>query len=607
MAIVKTIGKLYLAFGATLLMLFGSSLRAESDIVNEKLSIQPLNNGDMLFALDLEIKTKNYSHFEEHMAFPGVLMDTLAPEFAKLFLRSHVINFEATQHAGEWKDLWGDCAFKTMKHGETLQASWSDVYTDVEVYDYFDTLAHDLWGITGSQFHLLTGKDVVMFDMTRIASLEDPLSSKRKAKNLMASYSEDIFCVDNLYKWRSLLPSLANDGLISIVNDERIWSKSPYKGVRTKMFYKNGVLSLLLHFQVVVSSEHLSNDLWSIYPQKQVPSMLLGVTSSTVEFLIPRPLRKHFNEAETISVDFGGESEIQTITETFKKLYDIAKKGFTAPPLPQVKYEVSELESITFNVLKRVQSSLSVIVTNHHNVEKYVKFLQPLPYWALPQLSSLTIHIYQYGGSRRQKTLHYCKSVECMSRTVYRERHVGEYSAIDSRTLTFHGKKKELVSDMSSISEYSRFADLPSHNLDTELEEDLNIPLVVFEKTEFWTQFGFSVRLPPNSTLSCRVDLQKNKLKNEEIDYLLHRGQLIHSGVLIESDHPAFDNISELDAVVHHTGEFFSYILLPDLTMSFNVMAAVGVIIGLLFGIVFNIATKRMPFFAGSEEHIKAE
>lgn len=579
-----------------LLLLCAAGLHTQADVVNEKLSVQPLNSQDLLLVLDLEVNTENHVHFQEQMAYPGVLMDTLAPDFSKLYLRSQCLSFEAIQHAGEWKETWGKADFPIFKNGVTLQASWSDVHSDVEVYNYFETLAHDLWGVTGSQFHFLTSKDVVMFDLTRIASLEDPINLGRKAKNLMASFSEDIFCVDNIYKWRTVLPSMANDGLISIINDERIWSRAPYKGVKTKMAYKNSVLSLLVQFQVVVTGETIGNSLWNIYPRKTIPSKLLGVTSSAVEFFIPAPFRSKYERKNTVKFDFLADDQKAEIDTFFAGLRMVTAKGFKGTLKPGLTFKVSELDSMTHNVSMRMQSSLSIVVKNNENVEKYVKFVQPLPYWALPQLSSMTIRIVQNEGTQNPEELYSCEADKCLYRTSYRESHMGHFLAMDTKTMTFHNIKDVTPGEVDTVMQLSRYADTSIETFDTELEENLSLPLVLFEKSHLWIQYGFSLKLPPNSAVFCRVELQKNKFTHSEINFIRFRGQLIHSGIIIESQKATFDDFAELDAAIHLTGELFISVLLVDTTMVFNVMAFIGIISGLLFGLVFNISTKKFSF-----------
>ncbi|KAK1933302.1 putative membrane protein [Babesia divergens] len=589
---IKTLGDLIVFCGVTLLLLCGQGLRAESDVVKEKLAVQPLENGDMLYVYDIEINTTEYAHFEEHMAYPGMLMDMLAPDFAKLFLKSHVQRFDAIQHSGEWKAAWGISAFPLLRQGCSLQASWPDIYSDLEVYDFFETLALGLWGLTGSQFHVLASRNAVILDLTRIASLEEPITSKRKSKTFVASYSEDAFCVDNLYKWRTMLPSLANYGLLSIINDERIWSKSAYKGVRSRMSYKNPVLTLDVQFQIVLSRDIVTSKLWDIYPRHEMPKMLPGVSSSIVELLVPAPFRNSLGGQDRIGFNVF-QGEFSGLSKAFEHLHTATRDGFKSPPIPMLTFDVSELESTTHNVLKRVQSSLSVVIKNSHDVEKHVKFIQPLPYWALPQLSSMTIDIIQHDDNNKIKRLLSCSGSDCLQRTAYRERHLKHYDVLNTRTLTLRKNARHEDSAASDLGKSE-----PTHGdflalYDIELEEDLSVPLVVYDKSEYWIQFGFSVLMPPRSELACRVDIQKNKLDFDDIDYSMHRGQLIHSGILIESDNAVFDDFCELDATVHQTGEFFSYIILADNTMPFNVMAGTGVVCGLLFGLVFNLATRK--------------
>ncbi|ORM39901.1 uncharacterized protein BXIN_1295 [Babesia sp. Xinjiang] len=542
----------------------------ESDTVNEKLTLQPLQDGSFLFVLDVDIITPRHVRSEEHMAYPGIMMDVMAPDLAKLFWKTHVEKFEATQHMGDWHDTWGCSNFDIFNHGESLWATWLPKYTQLEAYDFFETLATSLWGITGSQFHYLASRDVFVFDVNRIATLEEPTPSQPKERSLAASYSEDIFCVDNLYKWRVMMPSLAQAGLLSLINDERVWSRSPYKGVRSRMFMEASKLKFTAQFQLVVNRNWLKKGIWSIYRERKVPKKLLDATTSTVEFIVPEQLRGSFEGNDRLVFDFLDLESHSLIESAFMKLFALSGDNIAYPCTPRLSFRVSELESSSLSVQRRVESSLSVLIDNPENSDKYVKLVQPLPYWMLPQISTLIFTISHEdtsdGVDQSRIVTYSCVGSDCFKRLVHRERLL-EY--VSSQTTT--------------------------RDINIDLDEDLAAPLMVYDHTEYWIGFGFSVKLPSNSRLECRVDLHKNKLTFEEIDYSMHRGQLIHSGMLIESSHPTFDNLTNLKGKIHYTGPFFSHIILPDNTMAFNVMAAVGVIIGLLFSLVFNLATRKLP------------
>ncbi|GIX60898.1 GPI transamidase component GPI16, putative [Babesia caballi] len=531
-------------------------------------------------------------------------MDVLPPDFAKLFLRTHVDSFECTQHMGDWHSAWGSSQFPVFTHGETLWATWPSRYTHLEVYDFFETLATNLWGITGSQLQVLTSRNAFVFDMTRVATLEEPISSQQKPKSLMSSFSEDAFCVDNLYKWRTMMPSLGRDGLLSLINDERVWARSPYKGVQSRMFRHKRELTLSVQFQLVVLRKFLSKGIWAPYRGSVAPRKLLDASSSAVEILLPEPLRNSFGGSERLIFDFHDLNQHQTIADAFNGIAALTIGGFRCPCTPPLTFSVSELESTVLDVQRRVQSSLSIVIENNESVDKYVKFVQPLPYWMVPRISTLTFEVLRSRPSHTSALLYSCSSGTCFKRLAAREKHLYAYDLMATQTESLREVTPGSFVDMiRHVNDQKNGLDL-SRDFGSDLIGDLSTPLMVLERSDYWIEFGFSIRLPALSRIQCRVDLQKNKMRFSEIDYAMHRGQLIHSGVILESLTSDFEDIAHLDARVHHTGAFFSQVILPDNTMTFNVMAGVGVVIGLLFGLVFNVSTAK-PFWERKEPSSK--
>ncbi|GBE58818.1 GPI transamidase component protein [Babesia ovata] len=579
------------------LLAFARCIHCSADVVQEKLSVQPLQDGSFLLALDVSVATPRFVPFPELMAYPGVLMDVLAPDFAKIFVKSRVNNFEFTHHLGDWHSTWGCSKFPVFNTGETLWATWPHTYSPVEVYDYFETLAMGLWGITGAQLHVLTSRQSFIFDMNRIVTLEEPTRSTPKAKSLLSSFADDVFCVDNLYKWRTALPSLGQDGLLSLINDERVWSRSPYKGVRMRMSKTREHLALAVQFQLVVGRKSFSKGLWNIYRGATAPRKLLDATTSAVEILLPETLREAFGGADRLVYDCLDDEQRSEIDESFGKLLSATQGGYKHSCTPPLSLKVYELESTTLNVQRRVQSSLSIIIENNNPDAKYIKFIQPLPYWLVPQISSLTFEVSQRHESGDPSMLQFsCKGGECFKRTVSRQHNMEGYAMMKSQTEAIrdivHARKVQVPEPPSSWGGVARdFA----RQYDADLDGDMKEPLFVFERSEYWTEFGFSVLLPAESRIACRVDLQKNQMRFSEIDYSMHRGQLIHSAVVLETSKAAVEDISQPDAQLHYPGAFFSHVVLPDNTMSFNVMGGVGVIIGLLFSVVFHLGTNRPP------------
>ncbi|GFE53360.1 GPI transamidase component GPI16 [Babesia ovis] len=537
-------------FWATSILVFATCLKCEPDVVEEKLTVQPLKDGNFLYVLDVSIATGNYLRSDEQLSFPGVLMDVMAPDLAILYYKAHVEKFESTQHMGDWQDTWGKTEFEVFNHGETLWATWSEKHTLMEAYDYFETLALSLWGITGSQFYALVSRNSYVFDVSRIASVEADVPGGMKHRSLSASYSEDVFCVDNLYKWRTMMPSMGQRGLLSLVNDERAWSRSGYKGVRARMFMEESRLYLTLQFQLFVNRKHLKKGLWNIYREGKIPAILPDASKSIIEFVVPMPLEQELKQR--VVFDYLDPSTHDELDATFTKLFALTENVPSWPQIPELALRVTELESTVLPVQRRVQSSLSVVVDNPTDEHRYVKFVQPLPYYILPQIHTL---VFKVVGSvdntsvQERRLLWSCTGADCFNR-------------------------------------------IKTGN--TKSPEDI-IPLMIYEITEYWIAFGFSTKLPKGSTLECRIDLQKNKLKFDEIDYSMHRGQLIHSGLLIHSAEPRVDDLVNFKGQIQYSKAFFSHIVLPDNTMSFNVMGAVGVIVGLLYSAVFHTATARHP------------
>ncbi|EDO08303.1 Gpi16 subunit GPI transamidase component family protein [Babesia bovis T2Bo] len=516
-------------------------LSLHNDVVQEHLSVQPLLDGNFLLVLDVSIATKNYVRSQKDMYYPGVLMDVMAPDLAKLYFRTQVHNFECTQHMGDWHSTWGSTEFDIFNHGETLWATWPNELTPEETYDHFETLALNLWGITGSQFYVLASKNTYVFDIGRLLSIGNEVDNLSSLRSLAASYSEDVFCVDNLYKWRTMLPSLGQMGLLSLINDERVWARSGYKGVRSRMFMERDALKLELQFQLFVDRRNMKKGLWNLYKNKVIPGILPGASRSVVEFIVPEPLKQQFDGVNSMEFDFLDLNTHIQIGGTFEKLFNATENMPTWTPETGLTFRVSELESTVFPVQRRVQSSLSVVVNNRNNTEKHITFVQPLPYWLLPQISTLTLTINHVTEGSDHQAIHWCHGSNCF-------------------TPSAHG--------IESLS-------------------------MLYDKSEYWIAFGFSLCIPPNSSVECRVDLQKNKLRFDEIEYSMHRGQLIPSGILIDKPGNPLGDPMDLSGRMHYTGPFFSHIVLPDNTMSFNVMAGAGVIVGLLYSVVFHVATSK--------------
>ncbi|CDR96736.1 membrane protein, putative [Babesia bigemina] len=580
------------------LLVVARCIRCAADVVEEKLTVQPLHDGSFLLALDVSVTTGRFVPFPELMAYPGVLMDVMAPDFPKLFVKSRASHVEFTHHLGDWHSTWGCSQFPVFNTGETLWATWPHTYSEVEVYDFFETLAMGLWGITGAQLHLLTSRQSFIFDMNRVVTLEEPVSSKPKAKSLLSSFADDVFCVDNLYKWRTALPSLGQDGLLSLVNDERVWSRSPYKGVRMRMFKQKGQLTVAVQFQLVIRHKPLTKALWSIYKGATAPRKLLDATASAVEILLPEPLRGGFGGADRLVFDYLDDAQRASIDEAFAKLAAATQRGFKHSCLPPLSFKVYELESTTLNVQRRVQSSLSIIIENNQSDAKYIKFMQPLPYWLVPQISSLTFEVSrQPGESGDPGAVHFsCNGGACFKRTVSRKHLLEGYALMKSQTESLREMQPRWIMEvgMTRNRDGQISVDL-SGEYGADLVGNLDEALFVFDRSEYWTEFGFSILLPAESRITCRVDLQKNQMRFSEIDYSMHRGQLIHSAVILETQEPVVEDISQPGVQLHYPGAFFSHVVLPDNTMSFNVMGGVGVIIGLLFSLVFHLGTSRPP------------
>ncbi|KAK2196492.1 GPI transamidase component PIG-T [Babesia duncani] len=518
----------------------------------------------------------------------------MPPDITKLYLKSHADYFEGSIGYGEWKpSLWGNSLTPIIPHGITLSAKWLHGDYEHRVHD-FETICHGLWGITGAMFTNLVKGGGYLFDLQSLLTVEDQTSANEEVKLLIASHPDQSLCVENLYKWRFLMPCACRRGLISLLNDERLFAQAHYRALSFLVSGNRKQLTFDSSVEFVISRDKLPI-LWGAFPDGKKPEPCPGIANSTVDFLVHPQFTPPYSQ---YLVDEGalriGLDQDELLQQIFDKMQHIPVED------PDFAYEVAELESTYLNVLKRVQSSLSIRLENkNEDAAKFVRFQQPLPYWLVPQIHTLTFVLQDHEG----KDIFACTADECFIRNQQRDRLKDMYRIGDDMT------KAHREFDPSQVT-YAHYMHpvrvqrppmfgLYSHSGDEVV--DHTQPFIIYEKEAIWNIFAFSIKLPPKSRLVARIELQKNRILYDDLHVSIHRGQGVPAALIIDMTKTSAGHVcikgrtqgETKHASVYFAGPIFSYIVFPDTTMTFNVMAGSGVVVGLLFGICFNTLAKN--------------
>ncbi|UKJ89850.1 hypothetical protein MACJ_003104 [Theileria orientalis] len=570
-----------------LIVTFFSPFASCFDNVSESLTLRPLTNGDWLLVLDVSIVSKDLKYLFENPEDPHFFMDSMPIDVAKLYVKTKSNWFEANLGFGEWKDtVWGDRPEMLITNGLSLVGCWQFLDKKV-VRDHFSTLCYGLWGVTGTMFSNLVSQESFIHDVTHLYANDYENNSKRTFTVLLASDFEDRACLDALYKLRMIYPCLCTNGLVSVLGDERLFVRSSYRGINLRVERVNNDLSFKARVQFTVPSSKLPETFSGFFPDNRIPRVCLTTSESIVNLVYPNSLRsQNYNST---SFNYMDPKSRELLDDKYQQLKLKFKNGYELiGTSSELVYEVSELESRYLRVLKRVQSSLLIKVANLSNQYKKVCVHQPLPYWLKPLVHSLNV-VVEYMGENI--TLYQCKAADCFARNSASSVNFNLLTDTMDRLLPyrFHPYLHAIINLFD-----------PVPNLPT----STNDPLIIYELGNNWNQFGIYISLPPNSVMYLSAELSKDNITYEDIHLAAHRGQLIPAGLLLDLSNlnscSSYDSPYNFKALSSYScnhyyyflTSFFSHIVLPDNTMIFNVMAAVGAVSALLFGFVFNTLTK---------------
>ncbi|KAF8822297.1 Gpi16 subunit, GPI transamidase component protein [Cardiosporidium cionae] len=540
----------------------------QNENYSEGLFFQTLKNGNQFLAhMRFTLRSTNVAG-AHHYFFPkeiGKILDLLP-------IRS--VTLISSQ--GRWNSYyWGEPPMEVPPSGSFIMADIEENYLN---HTWTQLLA------------ILDGLSCIPLD-----SLSDLYSSSRlprddfdsmggtRYQTLYSSLPHETFCLENLSKWRKFFPCGKDVGILSLVDTQELM-KSPYKslGFTAKtVFTKTGnpaFVELVLQLSVVLSLPKIGSAPYSLKTLFHSSKPFIDcplVTSSNCHFKVPHSL-DHNEHTRRHRLDENGDiltGNCSAIGEEFLVYWG---KGLpyiaSSKPHSRIELQKQELGSVyNMNPSQNLQAGFLLRFTNHDS------------------LNSKTIRYHDYFPPYLKPLLH-------------------TFSAEYRHAKSFHHEK---CHDKVLFGE--------------DALQDLQIKWGFTDGKKVSSTFSLRTEIPPQCFLLVRFDMIKAFIPSNRFSFDVNLGKSLKSGILlstpnqgdflwpslfsflIPSSHKNVtsnalfqDDFLMKEELAIFTDDWWTWqfpselliaIPVPDFSMTYNIMAFIGILLTFFFASIFRAAT----------------
>lgn len=391
---------------------------------------------------------------------------------------------------------------------------------------WYKQLFNDIWDVTGISTNLLKKKDLIKID-----------------NKIFAFMPDENVCTENLALLKKLYPCGNFGGMFNVIQPSFFITKlSGNIGFELNDANEN---HLVLYMDFITEHEYskdiriidLLNSNYNINECALVNKTSLFVKKKKEDFV-----GIVHEKVSNINVVY----ELINLEKILQKdEYHYLEEFINVNVL---KEEVNSM--ITANIKKKQSSILYMFQNLNTTHNSDFKFVDKIPYYLSPLLSTLMIQGKSVKGAERNSTNEQCNFV-----------YFGHHAI-----KKFHLK----FSNFDMLNTYSN--------------------------NGYYYYMNFKYKLPPQCEILIRFEVIKIQIRAFEFDFDIDRGLMLGSGVFIQKrNHLHPDDKSEL---YKYSSSLLIDIPLPDTSMPFNVMAISSCVVMLFFGYIFKRTAKEGTRYA---------
>ncbi|KAG5681097.1 hypothetical protein PVAND_010563 [Polypedilum vanderplanki] len=322
-----------------------------NNVFNEELVIKELNNNfvNTFFQFTTQWNYQTYNNDLLHTDF-------LSRSISELFLHYDIVELHITLSNGLWKtESWG-FPIESAGSGGELYAWFKNHLSEDDIKKQWIELSEALSGLLCASFSFVEETNTINpeFSFRPTSSWNVPLNSSFLRYTALP---REVVCTENLTPWKKLLPCDSQEGFVSLLNAQHIYSTNYH--------------SLGIHVRHICIDQTCSN---AILESKQTVNLVHDL--------------KLFGGSEwSIRKLFGqGLNGVCAMSSSSKIFLDITDKDFEISPQPEnvilSKRGGSESRYAEFDVRKLVQESKMINIAIINKKHKTIPITRPPPLFA---------------------------------------------------------------------------------------------------------------------------------------------------------------------------------------------------------------------------------
>lgn len=476
--------------------------------------------------------------------------DLISRSISELFLHYDISELHVTLSNGLWKhEFWG-FAIESAGSGGEIYAWFKEHLSQEEITQQWIELSEALSGLLCASFSFVEETNTISPQFSFRPSSSSG-SSSNSSFIRYAALPREVVCTENLTPWKKLLPCDPQEGFLSLLNAQQIYSTNYH--------------SLGLHVRQLCLDRSCSD---VVLESKQTVNLVHDL--------------KLFGGSEwSIRKLFGQGLNGACALSTSSKIYlDVTDKDFEVSPKPRniltSKRGGSETQFAEFDVKKLTETNkmMNVAVVNKKN--KQIPIISPPPLYAKRFLHGT--------GKERGKIVNQITNSHWSSLNIVILENIPWFVPIYLHTLKLKIGDREI--------------------------EPKAIKYIPGEQRKRGYHLEVALTIPAKTTLEMSIDFDYIFLRWQEYPPDANHGQYVPSAV-ISTQLPMAHNYTSapIDAGLYaesfnatrpfyflriHTEALLITLPTPDFSMPYNVICLACTVVALAFGPLHNMTTKRL-------------